>query len=122
MYKKFHESARRQTWGADLCANEFDHNLWGPLFKRVNFECRNSGERKLKRPALNLGVQFEYLNEVKNTKKAVTKDDVEIVYPNWMEMVGKRQTPSMLLCLISSQTFLVLARTRLLKMEVSSNS
>ena len=82
MYKKFHESARRQTWGAELCANEFDHNLWGPLFKRVNFECRNSGERKLKRPALNLGVQFEYLNEVKNTKKAVTKDDVEIVYPD----------------------------------------
>ena len=56
--------------------------MWGPLFKRVNFECRNSGERKLKRPALNLGIQFEYLNERKNTKKRVDMNDVEVVYPD----------------------------------------
>lgn len=81
-YKKFHEAARRQTWGAELCANDFDHNLWPTLFKRINFECRNSGERKLKRPALNLGIQYEYLTEIKNVNKVVTKADIEVVYPD----------------------------------------
>ena len=81
-YKKFHEAARRQTWGAELCANEFDHNLWGPLFRRINFECRNLGERKIKRPALNFGIQYEYLREVKDKKKVVKIEDIEIVYPD----------------------------------------
>jgi hypothetical protein len=65
-----------------LCANDFDQALWGPLFKRINFECRNSGERKLKRPALNLGIQYDYLQEIKNKNKTVTKDDIEVVYPD----------------------------------------
>ena len=65
-----------------MCANDFDQALWGPLFKRINFECRNSGERKLKRPALNLGIQYDYLQEIKNKNKTVTKDDIEVVYPD----------------------------------------
>ena len=66
----------------ELCANEFDQSLWGPLFKRINFECRNSGERKIKRPALNIGIQYEYLDEVRDKKKVLTTEDIEVVYPD----------------------------------------
>ena len=65
-----------------MCANEFDHTLWGPLFKRINFECRNSGERLQKRPALNLGLQYTYLTELKNKKVIISAEDVEVVYPD----------------------------------------
>ena len=99
-YKRFHEAARRQTWGAELCANDFDQALWGPLFKRINFECRNSGERKLKRPALNLGIQYDYLQEIKNKSKTVTKDDIEVVYPDKILDGSGQETQSISLSLI----------------------
>ena len=64
-WKRFHEAVRTSTWGAELCTNEFEESLWSSLFNRINFECRKSGIRKNKRPALNLGIQYKYLEEIR---------------------------------------------------------
>ena len=69
----------------------------------------------MKRPALNLGVQFEYLNEIKNIKKTTTKDDVKVVYPDIIldgHGEEKKEILSMPLFWTSSQIFQVSARTR----------
>ena len=51
-------------------------------FSRINFECRKSGIRKNRRPALNLGVQYRYLDEKKKSCGKKTKEDIEVVYPD----------------------------------------
>ena len=77
-WKKFQDTIRIKTWGTEPMANDFDTSLWGPLFKRISLECRMSGERKNKRPAVNLGIQYLYLED----KETPTMADVELVYPD----------------------------------------
>ena len=47
---------------------------------RINFECRSSGVRKNRRPALNLGLQYKYIEEKKKTNGRVVQEDIECVY------------------------------------------
>ena len=74
-WRSFHKAVRRATWGAELCANEFDVNLWPGLFNRINFECKKSGGQKNKRPAVNIGIQYQYLKEMKRKKENLAFED-----------------------------------------------
>ena len=39
-WKKFHEALRTATWGAELCANEFEESFWPALFNRFpRYKC-----------------------------------------------------------------------------------
>ena len=69
-FKKFVDAVRSQTWGTELVANDFEAGLWTSIFKRINFECAMNERRKNRRPALNIGIKYQY------------KEDLEVVYPD----------------------------------------
>ena len=51
------------------------------MFKRIKFHCEQQGMMKQLRPALNIGIQFAFLEEKKKEKGFWTQEDYEEVFP-----------------------------------------
>ena len=80
-FKKFIAAVREGTWGEDVSYNSFDEKLWDELVKRIKYDCEQSGSLKQLRPALNIGIQYAYLQEKTKDRGYWTEDDYEEVYP-----------------------------------------
>ena len=80
-FRKCHETITNKTFGRLVLNRPFENNLWTEFVPKLLFDVKDIIAHQ--RPAKNIGLQFDYLQEKAFEHRGVLQlQDVEVVYPD----------------------------------------